>query len=164
MSGENDLLAKFRNNETDEHHWNNSKLDIVSYLINNVEDLSKNSIIDALLAKANEESEFVNSKRIKRTGNDANDIKYFFGKIHGLENIAYLTQEQFDSVSNNPVALQWLVNSVVPPIAPAASYEEYIQKFNEQLKDYKSAVYSHTLEKSDRMKLLALPFYLMKRR
>lgn len=105
IGGDYELLSKFRNNSLDGQNRNESKLEIVDYLINNVKDLSKNEILNALMAKANEESHLIDTKRIKRTGNDANDHKYFFGKIHGLENIAYLTDEQFKSVVNNPVAM-----------------------------------------------------------
>lgn len=32
--------------------------------------------------------------RIKRTGkNDENDLKFFYGNIHGLENLAYLDDQ-----------------------------------------------------------------------
>lgn len=37
---------------------------------------------------------FASKFKIKRAGKDKDDIFWAIGKIHGLENIAYLTEEQ----------------------------------------------------------------------
>jgi hypothetical protein len=37
-----------------------------------------------------------NKWQIKRTGKDADDMYWMFGKIHGLENIAFLTEEEIE--------------------------------------------------------------------
>ena len=50
--------------------------------------------------------------KVKRLGKDVDDVYWVGGKIHGLENIAFLTPEELKSVSNDPVALQLAVNKV----------------------------------------------------
>ena len=63
--------------------------------------------------------------RIKRQGKDTNDIYFSFGKIHGLENIAYVDKEKLLATKGNPVEIQALVNEVKPEDVPGfSSYEE----------------------------------------
>ncbi len=49
---------------------------------------------------------------------------WMMGKIHGLENIAYLTDEQLESAKGNPVTLQMLINNVKIPLGEALNYEQ----------------------------------------
>lgn len=44
-------------------------------------------------------------------GKDLNDIFWAIGKIHGLENIAYLTKEQIENCTG-PIHLQEMVNQI----------------------------------------------------
>jgi hypothetical protein len=48
---------------------------------------------------------------------------WMFGKIHGLENIAYLSDEELESTNGNPVALQILINNVKIPKGSSSTYE-----------------------------------------
>jgi len=48
--------------------------------------------------------------QVKRLGKDLDDIFWSFGKVHGLENIAFATSEELLACNGNPVALQELVN------------------------------------------------------
>jgi hypothetical protein len=43
--------------------------------------------------------------QVKRSGKDLDDIFWTFGKVHGLENIAFATPEEIDACKGNPVAL-----------------------------------------------------------
>ena len=43
--------------------------------------------------------------QIKRAGRDKNDLFWLFGKIHGLENIAYATPEELKACGNDPMKL-----------------------------------------------------------
>ena len=49
---------------------------------------------------------------MKRSGKDLDDFYYNFGKVHGLENIAFVDPEELSKTNGNPVALQCLVNKV----------------------------------------------------
>ena len=42
---------------------------------------------------------------MKRSGKDLDDFYYSFGKVHGLENIAFVDPEALDKTEGNPVAL-----------------------------------------------------------
>ena len=50
---------------------------------------------------------------MKRSGKDLDDFYYNFGKVHGLENIAFVDPEELSKTNGNPVALQCLVNKVM---------------------------------------------------
>lgn len=43
--------------------------------------------------------------------NDKNDLIWMFSKIHGLENIAFLTDEQIELIKD-PFTLQRAINNV----------------------------------------------------
>jgi len=43
--------------------------------------------------------------RIKRKGADLDPIFWAFGKIHGLENIAFADQDEFMKAASNPILL-----------------------------------------------------------
>lgn len=48
--------------------------------------------------------------RVKRAGKDKDDFFWSFGKIHGLENIAFVDLEELYETKGNPVKIQMLVN------------------------------------------------------
>lgn len=65
--------------------------------------------------------------RIKRQGKDSDDFYWMFGKIHGLENLAYVDPEKILEAKGNPVSIQELANQVKPQdIKGHASYEELV--------------------------------------
>ena len=102
--------------------------------------------------------------RIKRQGKDKNDIYYSFGKIHGLENIAFVDEDKLRETKGNPVLIQDLINQVKPEDVPGfASYEEVVEERQKSLSAYKDDIDKMSLQPSDRKKLLALPFYIAKR-
>lgn len=50
--------------------------------------------------------------RIKRAGKDKDPIFWTFGKIHGLENIAFVDEQELIETNGNPVKIQKLVDKV----------------------------------------------------
>lgn len=159
MSGDADLLSQFRPGYENK---NEEQLSIVTMLSKNT-DISKSGIADAVLAKLVEKANLLDKYQIKRTGKDEDDIFWTYGKIHSLENIAYVPDEVLEKVEGNPVRLQRAIYDAQIPVAPAASYEELTQKMNENLIKYKATIKGMSLTKSDEKKLLALPFYLNRR-
>ena len=102
--------------------------------------------------------------KVKRQGKDANDAFWTFGKIHGLENIAFCDPAELAQVKGNPYKLQQLVNKVTPETVPGfGSHHEIESKLHQQLAEYKKVVDKMDLYPSDRKKLMALPFYMTKR-
>jgi len=51
------------------------------------------------------------------------------GKIHGLENIALLSQEEVEACHGNPVALQHAINNVKFDINETKTYEQKVNDF-----------------------------------
>lgn len=43
--------------------------------------------------------------RIRRLGKDQDDFFWTYGKIHGLENIAYATEEELKASAGNPILI-----------------------------------------------------------
>lgn len=71
--------------------------------------------------------------------NDSNDIIWMYSKIHGLENIAFLTDEQIQTISD-PMTLQRAINNVRKPDRVFQSYEEMVEHNTKNLSDLKEAV------------------------
>ena len=100
--------------------------------------------------------------RIKRGGKDLNDIFWMFGKIHGLENIAFFTEEDFKSIAD-PVEFQRRINSVQKPDFSGWTYDMWAAEMQKSLQGVRDAVDALPLEPSDRKRILAMPIYLAKR-
>lgn len=96
-------------------------------------------------------------------GKDLNDIYWYFGKIHGLENIAFIDDESLNATGGDPVLLQKLINSVEGSPSTPSSFEEAQVRLNESMIKFKEAVGKMNLIASDRKRLLALPLYMAKR-
>jgi hypothetical protein len=100
--------------------------------------------------------------QVKRLGKDLDEIYWQFGKIHGLENIRFLSDETLRSIGN-PVALQQAINEVAG-VRVAGTPEESAKDLHEALASYKAKVEAMgQMNPSDRKKLLSLPFYMSKR-
>ena len=135
----------------------------LDYLIKNT-NITKNGIASALWAKFLHDSQYETTHRIKRMGpNDKNDLIWMFSKIHGLENIAFLTEEQIELIKD-PFTLQWAINNVKKANKAFSSYEDYLEHMNKSLGKFKEEVNNIGLYPSDWQKVLALPFYLNKRK
>lgn len=102
--------------------------------------------------------------RVKRAGKDKDPMFWSFGKIHGLENIAFADPEEVKATNGNPVKIQKIVDRFEGYNFPVDSYEHLVQELQKSLTTYKATLDKHELNPSDRKKLLALPFYLAKRR
>lgn len=81
--------------------------------------------------------------------NDKNDLIWMFSKIHGLENIAFLTDEQLELIKD-PFTLQRAINNVKKANKAFSSYEEYLEHMNKNLELYKEQVNKIGLYPSDK--------------
>ncbi len=71
-----------------------SKAEVQNYLdLYTLGPMSKAELLNRLADNLPVDPDFANKWRIKRMGKDKDDLFWSFGKIHGLENIAYLTDE-----------------------------------------------------------------------
>lgn len=101
--------------------------------------------------------------RVKIAGKDKDPMFWSFGKIHGLENIAFADPEEIKATNGNPVKIQKIVNKYDGPNFTINSFEHLVDEFHNALANYKKKVESIGLNSSDQKKLLALPFYMVKR-
>jgi hypothetical protein len=71
---------------------------------------------------------FTRNFQMKRMGKDKDDIFWFFGKIHGLENLAYVDPAKGLATRGDPWKLQMLVNDAndnAKPL-PAQSFDKLV--------------------------------------
>lgn len=163
-----DLVGRFRIFETSTTRDNEQKL--TSYLAAySTEALTEPEIIANLererhrLIKAESEKP-QREYQIKRLGKDEDDLYWNLGKIHGIENIAYLSDEELEACYGNPVALQHAINNVKISKDVTETWEQQVEAYTASLNKYKEDINKMNLSVSDRKKMLALPFYLAKRR
>lgn len=76
--------------------------------------------------------------QVRRLGKDLDDIYWQFGKIHGLENVRYLTDDQIAKITN-PIELQDAINNCVGAKV-AGTPEENASRLQEALAMYKQKV------------------------
>ena len=101
--------------------------------------------------------------RVKRLGKDLDPLFWSFGKIHGLENIAYADFDELVAANGNPVAIQRIINKVDGPDKFYGSQQQVETDMQTSMETYKKSISSNPMNSSDNKKLLALPFYLGKR-
>lgn len=67
-------------------------------------------MMDFIALKALEKTDLTKLFRVKRAGKDKDEMFWTFGKIHGLENIAFADPEEIKKTNGNPVKIQKVVN------------------------------------------------------
>lgn len=80
--------------------------------------LSKPELLDHIVKRITKHTDLNEIFQVKRVGKDQNPIFWAFGKIHGLENIAFCDSQELLAAKGNPVLIQSLVNKVSPKNAP----------------------------------------------
>ena len=68
--------------------------------------MSKPELLNQMVKRISEKEDLSKIFRIKRQGKDTDDIFWNFGKVHGLENIAYCSAEDIAATGGNPMKLQ----------------------------------------------------------
>ena len=161
MSGSNDVISKFR--ELDQVEKNTARDKVLHYLQTSVP--TSKSEINKRVSElaATEENPYLKNKRVKRIGKDRDDIYYLLGKIHGLENIAFLTDEELAEIDGNPIKLQEAINNVKVPETKATSFDALLSKAMKESVEYKKQVEKMDLYPSDKAKMLSLPFFMARR-
>lgn len=121
MSGSTDLLSRFREVHAGKEETSEER--ILDY-ITTCTPMSGNEIRRDLEKITHAGIKKYENKRVRRQGKDKDDIFWLMGKIHGLENIAFLTKEELDSIDGNPIRLQHLVNQAKPTEHIASSFND----------------------------------------
>jgi hypothetical protein len=94
-------------------------------LVNYLHEYSDRPFVkDELLARLEDLQKKGLKMRIRRMGKDLDDLYWTFGKIHGLENIAFAEEADLKATNGDPIALQLLVNRLEGGKAFESSFEE----------------------------------------
>jgi hypothetical protein len=121
----NDIVGKFRLFETFDKF--DSHDDVASYLsVYSTQPLTKNEMLDNLALQALKEFDLGKMFRVKRAGKDKDPLFWSFGKIHGLENIAFADPEEIKATNGNPVKIQQIVDRADPNKLQVHSFEHLI--------------------------------------
>lgn len=95
-----ELISKFRFFDGDYANAD-AKDDMENYLdLYTSGPLTKADMLQRISDGRSVDERFAKNFEIKRRGRDTNDIFWQYGKIHGLENIAYLDKEQIVKAGN----------------------------------------------------------------
>lgn len=103
------MVSKFRLFETFE--VDDPKGNVANYLsLYSTDPMTKTEMIDNIALHTIKEFDIGKIFRVKRAGKDQDDLFWSFGKIHGLENIAFADADEVKSTNGNPVKIQNIVN------------------------------------------------------
>jgi hypothetical protein len=67
--------------------------------------LSKADLLNKIADGEPFDADYASKFRIKRAGKDKDDLFWQFGKIHGLENLAYASIEEYEACNDDPKRL-----------------------------------------------------------
>lgn len=119
------MVSKFRLFENFENP--NPKGHIADYLsMYGTEPLTKSEVINNIALHALKEFNVAQLFQVKRSGKDKDPIFWSFGKIHGLENIAFADPEEIKETKGNPVKIQKIVNRYENAPIMIDSYEHLV--------------------------------------
>ena len=120
--GQGDLVGRFRLFENDSGATDSAEDQLLDHLAMYDKDpMSKPELLNQMVKRISEKEDLSKIFRIKRQGKDTDDIFWNFGKVHGLENIAYCSAEDIEATGGSPMLLQKLVNKVTPDDIPGCS-------------------------------------------
>ena len=101
-----DLISKFRIFEEGSVAHADSQSQVESYLdIYSSGPLTKAEMLNRIAEGKPVDENFAKKFQIKRAGKDKNDIFWQLGKIHGLENTAFVSKEDLKACGGDPMAL-----------------------------------------------------------
>jgi hypothetical protein len=85
-------------------------------------------MVDNLALAALKEFDYGKLFQVKRAGKDRDPMFWTFGKIHGLENIAFADPQEVKGTNGNPVKIQKIVDRFEGSPIRLDSYEHLIQE------------------------------------
>jgi hypothetical protein len=135
----NDVVGKFRLFENVEAP--DSRDDVATYLsVYSSQPLTKNEMMDNLAIHALKEFDLGKMFQVKRGGKDRDPVFWSFGKIHGLENLAFADPKEVLATNGNPVKLQNIVDRYDGASHGINSYEHLVQELQTSLREYREKV------------------------
>jgi hypothetical protein len=138
--------------------------DVATYLsVYSTQPLTKNEMMDNLALHALKEFDLGKMFQVKRAGKDRDPMFWTFGKIHGLENIAFADPSEVKATNGNPVKIQKIIDRLEGNPSTINSYEHLLEELQGALREYREKVDKIDMNPSDKKKILSLPFFLAKR-
>ncbi len=126
------MVSKFRLFETFENH--DPKGDIANYLsAYGTDPLTKTEMVDNIALHALSEFDLSKIFRVKRTGKDRDPLFWSFGKVHGLENLAFADREELKATNGNPVKIQKIVDRFDGSPWRFDSHEQLVEEMQKSL-------------------------------
>lgn len=108
------MVSKFR--IFDNVETSDARDEMADYLsLYSTEPLTKNEMIDNIAMNALKNYDMGSMFRVKRRGKDTDPYFWSFGKIHGLENIAFADTKELKETQGNPVRIQKIVDKMEGP-------------------------------------------------
>jgi len=80
-------------------------------------------MLNRLAEGRNVDAKYQKKWKVRREGKDADDLFWMYGKIHGLENVAFVSDEDIQEANGDPAALQRLcdrANDSAKPLPPGS--------------------------------------------
>jgi len=98
------LVGRFRLFENEKS--SSAEDELLEYLsVYDKNPLSKPELVSHMMKRISETTDLSKVFQVKRQGKDKNPYFWQFGKIHGLENIAFCDSDALEAVGGNPVKL-----------------------------------------------------------
>lgn len=69
------------------------------------EALSEPELVNQMMKRISKTNDISKIFQVKRSGKDLDNLFWSFGKIHGLENIAFADDKELEATKGNPVSL-----------------------------------------------------------
>lgn len=102
--GRRDLVSRFR--LFDNKKINSEEDRLLDHLsMYDKDPLSKPELLEHMVKRISENTDLTKIFKVKRLGKDENPIFWSFGKIHGLENIAFCDDKALQEAVGNPYKL-----------------------------------------------------------
>jgi hypothetical protein len=94
-SSSNDLVSRFRLFENDESRGGSEEDKLLDYLASySTEALSEPELVNQMMKQISKSCDISKIFQVKRSGKDLDSLFWSFGKIHGLENIAFADDQE----------------------------------------------------------------------
>lgn len=134
--GNQELISKFRFFDNDSVAEADAKNQVEDYLdFYTSGPLTKADLLNRISDGRPFDERFAKHFRIKRKGKDQDELFWKFGKIHGLENIIFLTEEEILKAGGNPWDLQVLINKAndnQKPL-PSQNFDKLVQEIHQSM-------------------------------
>ena len=99
-------MGKFRLFDTPLRGDSDMRSDVSGYLsVYGTKATTRNEMMDNIAAQLLQKEDIASLFKVKRGGKDRDDFFWSFGKIHGLENIAFVDQAELLATKGNPVMI-----------------------------------------------------------